>query len=183
MKGMIGLSENIRGKAWKFGDNLDLDHDILPFKYVVEQSDGVSFEKTASHVMETINPEFSKQVKKGDFLVAGRNFGHGKAHMEGTEALKFLGISAVIVDSVAPDFLKNALHIALPVLIADGVTNKINQNDELEVNIQTGVIRNLATGEIIQTNPAFPPGHSLYAIMEAGGYIEFIKRELKELGF
>lgn len=170
-----------KGKAWLFGDNLDSDSHIFPFRYVLKLSNGAPFEKLASHVMEPVNPEFGKMVQKGDFVVAGRNFGHGKAHLEGAEALKLLGISAVIDESVASGFFKNALYYALPVITGDGLSEKIRQGDELEVNVQTGEIKNLSTGENFQANPAVPPGHPLFPIMQAGGQIEYIKHEVEKL--
>ena len=175
------MSEDIRGKAWKFGNDMDSDSHIFPFRYVLELSSGIPFEKLASHVMEPVNPEFGTKVQKGDYLVAGRNFGQGKAHLEGAEALKVLGVSAVIADSVAFGFFKNALYYALPVITAEGISEKIGQGDELEVNVQTGEIKNLTTGENFQAHPAVPPGHPLFTIMEAGSQMEYIKREVDKL--
>jgi 3-isopropylmalate/(R)-2-methylmalate dehydratase small subunit len=131
--------------------------------------------------MEVVNPEFATKVKKGDFVVAGKNFGHGKPHQYGTECLKILGVSAIIADSIAPIFFKGMLYCGLPALVGNGISEKIRQDDELEVNLETGEIRNLSTGETIKATPLVPPDHPLFPIMEAGGQNEYIKKKVAAL--
>jgi len=172
MKGVV------RGKAWKFGNDLTVDKDIFPFRFVLQLSNGVPLQDVAVHLMEPVDPDFGKSVKKGDFLVAGKNFGLGKAHSEGVEAMKVLGLSAVIADSVAPGFLKSAIYYAMPILTGEALSGKIAKGDDLEVNPETGTIRNLSTGENFDAKPAVPPGHPLYPIMEAGGQMEYIRQRI-----
>jgi len=170
-----------KGKAWKFGDSLDVDYQIFPFRYVLENMNGVPVEKLVHHVMEVVNPEFATKVKKGDFVVAGRDFGHGKPHREGAECFKILGVSAVIADSIAPLFFKGMLYYGLPALTGDGISSKIKQDDELEVNLETGEIRNLSTGETLKATPVVPPQHALFPILEAGGQIAYIRKKVAAL--
>jgi 3-isopropylmalate/(R)-2-methylmalate dehydratase small subunit len=166
------------GKAWKFGNDLTIDVDVFPFRYTLELSNGVPLANVAKHLMEPVDPEFGKQVREGDFLVAGRNFGLGKAHSVCIEAMKALGLSAVIADSVAPGFFKAAIFYALPILTGDGVSGRIKHGDNLEVNVETGEIKSCFTGESFYAKPAVPPGHALYPILEAGGQMEYIKRKV-----
>lgn len=175
------MKEIAKGRVWKFGNDLDMDRDIFPFRYVLETSSGIPLEKLASHVMEPVNPDFGQSVQKGDFLVAGRNFGVGKAHMEGPASLKILGISAVIADSISPTFFRNAVYVALPLLTGEGISKKINQGDELEVNLLTGEIRKQATGEVLRAKPVVGPEHPLFPIMEAGGQVEYIRKRVQSM--
>ena len=170
-----------KGKAWKFGDGLDVDYQIFPFQYVLQNMGGVPVEKLVHHVMEVVNPEFATKVKKGDFVVAGRDFGHGKPHRQGAECLKILGVSAVIADSIAPLFFKGMLYYGLPGLTGNGISSKIRQDDELEVNLETGEIRNLSTGVTFKAIPVVPPEHPLFPILEAGGQIAYIKKKVAAL--
>ena len=172
------MEKVVKGKAWKFGHNIDKDADVFPFQYVRENHSGVPIEELVIHTMENLNPEFGKNVRKGDFVVAGRNFGYGKDHIQAAESLKVLGVAAVIADSIASSFFKEGVYFALPMLASDGVSEKIRQDDELEVNIQTGEIKNLSTGETFRANPAIPEGHPLCPIMQAGGQIEYTKKKV-----
>jgi 3-isopropylmalate/(R)-2-methylmalate dehydratase small subunit len=142
---------------------------------------GIPVEKLVHHVMEVVDPEFSTNVKRGDFVVAGRNFGHGKPHRQGAECLKILGVSAVIADSIAPIFFKGMLYHGLAGLIGDGISSRIRQGNELEVNLETGDVRNLSTGETFKATPIVPPEHALFPILEAGGQIAYIKKKLAVL--
>lgn len=175
------MKGRVRGRAWKFGNDLSMDRDIFPFRYLLELSKGIPLKEIATRLMEPVDPEFGKKVRKGDFLVAGRNFGFGKAHSEGVAAMKALGLSAIIVDSAAPRFLKNALYYGLAVLVREGISGKIEHGHELDVDPEVGTVKNLSTGKVFQAKPAFPPGHPLYPIMKAGGQMEYIKEEVARL--
>ena len=118
----------LKGRAWKFGDNISTDH-ITPGRYYHLRS---NLPELAKHVMEDADPEFPKKMKPGDFIVAGNNFGMGSSREHAPLALKIAGISAVIAKSYARIFYRNAINIGLPVLIAD--TDEIESMDELEVD-------------------------------------------------
>ena len=135
----------IKGKAWKFGDNVDRDSDLFAFQYVLEHDSGVPLEKLALHVLESLNPEFGVKVKKGDFVVAGKNFGHGKAHKEGIRCLKSLGVGGLIAESINKSFIRDGLYFGLPMFRGEGISAQIHQGDKLVVNIETGEIKNLST--------------------------------------
>jgi 3-isopropylmalate/(R)-2-methylmalate dehydratase small subunit len=175
------MEKIVKGKTWKFGDDFDVDYQIFPFRYVLQNMGGIPVEKLVHHVMEVVDPEFSTNVKRGDFVVAGRNFGHGKPHRQGAECLKILGVSAVIADSIAPIFFKGMLYHGLAGLIGDGISSRIRQGNELEVNLETGDVRNLSTGETFKATPIVPPEHALFPILEAGGQIAYIKKKLAVL--
>ena len=175
------MEKILKGKAWKFGDNLDVDYHIFPFQYVLQNSAGVPVEKLAHHVMEVVNPEFAAKVKKGDFIVAGIDFGHGKPHRQAAECFKILGVGAVIAESIAQLFFKGMLYNGVPALIGNGISSKIRQDDELEVNLETGEIRNLSTGETLQATPMIPPEHPLFPLLEAGGDVAYIKKKIAAL--
>jgi 3-isopropylmalate/(R)-2-methylmalate dehydratase small subunit len=171
----------IKGKAWKFGDNVDRDSGLFPFQYVLESLGGVPLEKLARHVLESMNPEFGVKVEKGDFLVAGKNFGHGKAHKEGIRCLISLGVGGLIADSINKSFIRDALYFGLPMLIGEGISAQIDQGDELAVNMETGEIKNLSAGQTLKAAPAIPRGHPLFPIMQAGGQVEYVKKKVAGL--
>ncbi len=161
------------GRAWKFGDDIDTDV-IIQGKYLVINDP----KELAKHVFENIRPEFAKEVKPGDFVVAGENFGCGSSREHAPLALKATGIRAVIAKSFARIFFRNAINIGLMVLECN--TDKIDDGDELEVNLDRSVVINKTKGEEYQINPI---PEFLRQIMDKGGLINFA-RELyrKEVG-
>jgi len=173
--------ETVKGKAWKFGHDLDRDSAIFPFKYVLEAGRGVPLEHLARHVLESVNPEFGGNVRKGDFLVVGRNFGHGKTHKEGIACLKVLGIAAIIADSFLKTLVKNSVYLGLPLLTGDGVYDMIDQDDDLEVNFETGLITNVRKSTTFKANLVIPPNHPLYRIVEAGGQIDYVRKRVMDI--
>ncbi|WP_048086874.1 3-isopropylmalate dehydratase small subunit [Ferroglobus placidus] len=157
----------LKGKAWKFGDNITTDH-ITPGRYYHLRS---KIEELAKHVMEDADPDFMKKFRKGDFVVAGKNFGMGSSREHAPLALKVAGVSAVIAKSFARIFYRNAINVGLPVLIAD--TDAIDSGDELEVDLERGVIKNLSKGVEIKAKPL--PDFML-KILKEGGLVEFVKK-------
>ena len=154
------------GKAWKFGDDVDTDV-IIQGKYLVINEP----EELAKHVFENIKPEFAKAVEKGDFVVAGENFGCGSSREHAPMALKATGIEAVIAKSYARIFFRNAVNIGLKVLECKDA-NKIEEGDELEVDYVNGKIVNKSKNEEYPINsiPEF-----LRQIMDKGGLVNFCK--------
>ena len=158
----------IRGKVWKFGDNIDTDQ-IYPTKFCV-----VSYtkEEIASHAMEaTDHPEFAKLVKLGDIVVAGKNFGCGSSREYAAVSLKYAGVGAVVAESFARIFYRNAFNIGLPVIEAKGI-NDINEGDEIEIDLELGEVRNLTTGKKY-TAAVIPAGPR--EIFEKGGLIPYLE--------
>ena len=155
-------------KAWVFGDNVDTDA-IAPGRYMK-----FGIEEIASHCLEAVNPEFSKQVKAGDALVGGRNFGAGSSREQAPEALKHLGVSVLIAESFAGLFYRNAINLGLPAL-ACAQAKRIRQGDLLEVDFQEGWILDLTTGEKLgcEPIPAF-----LMSVIRDGGLLPHLEKRL-----
>ncbi len=156
----------LRGKAWKFGDDISTDH-ITPGRYYHLRS---NLPELAKHVMEDANPEFAKKVSKGDFIVAGKNFGCGSSREHAPLAIKLAGVSAVIAKSFARIFYRNAINVGLPVLIAN--TDEIDEGDELEVDLSSGIIRDVTKGIEIKAKPM---PEVMLKILEAGGLVNYVK--------
>jgi 3-isopropylmalate/(R)-2-methylmalate dehydratase small subunit len=155
------------GVVHKFGDNINTDYIIASSR----KRDTVDPHKLAQYLMEDIRPGFGFQLKEGDFLVAGSNFGCGSAMEIAPLVVVAAGIRAVIAKSYARSFFRNAVNLGLLVLEAD--TDPIHDGDNLEVD-QSGLIHNLTKGEEIQSRP-FPP--LINEILEAGGIIPYMERK------
>jgi 3-isopropylmalate/(R)-2-methylmalate dehydratase small subunit len=159
----------IRGRAWKFGDNIDTDV-IIPFKYKARTIDP---QELAQHVMEGIDPDFPKKVRPGDVIVAGRNFGCGSSREQAPLAIKAAGIAAVVAESFARIFFRNAINIGLPVLEVKGISGKTDSSDVLEIDLQQGLVRNLSKGSSFK---AAPMPDMLVEILKEGGLVDYIKK-------
>ena len=164
-----------RGRAWVFGDNIDTD--------VITPADTTSFglDDEEEHrilkenAFRAVREHFYTQVRPGDILVAGRNFGLGSHREPANRALQMLGFSVVIAESVARLFFRNAVALGQHVLQVPGITRLAREGDELEVDLAAGRIRNLTTG----AEAGFAPYSPLVAdVIDAGGIIEVLKRRL-----
>jgi len=155
-----------KGRVHKFGDNINTD-EIITAKYL-----NISDEKElASHCMENISPSFSKTVRPGDIIVAGKNFGCGSSREHAPVAIKGCGISAVVAESFAAIFFRNAINIGLPFLECEGAS-EIEDNDILEIDLSSGTVKNLTKGELYHTT-SFP--EFLQEIVKAGGLMKWLK--------
>ncbi|MDE6362581.1 MAG: 3-isopropylmalate dehydratase small subunit [Clostridia bacterium] len=157
----------LKGKVFKFGDDIDTDI-IVPATYLSTFDP----KELAKHCMEYTNPEFYKEVKEGDIVVAGKNFGCGSSREHAPIAIKGCGVSIVIAKSFARIFYRNALNIGLYILECPDAVDGINANDEVSVDVDTGVITNLTSGMTYQAQP-FPK--FIQNIIECGGLINAIK--------
>jgi len=157
----------LRGKAFKFGDNISTDH-IAPGRLAHLRS---NLPELAKHVLEDADPTFVSRVKPGDFVVGGENFGLGSSREHAPLVIKMAGVSAVLAKSVARIFFRNAINLGLPVLICD--TSRINDGDELEVNLESGTVKDL-TNEAVLTSGRIPD--TMLRILEEGGLIPYIKK-------
>ncbi|MDY3360949.1 MAG: 3-isopropylmalate dehydratase small subunit [Clostridium celatum] len=155
------------GKVFKYGDNVDTDV-IIPARYL-NTSDP---KELASHCMEDIDLEFSKKVKVGDIIVANKNFGCGSSREHAPIAIKESGVSCVIASTFARIFYRNAINIGLPILECDEAVKNIEAGDELEVNFDNGVIKNLTKNEKYQSE-AFP--EFMQKIIKSNGLVGYIK--------
>ncbi|WP_290598232.1 MULTISPECIES: 3-isopropylmalate dehydratase small subunit [unclassified Archaeoglobus] len=154
------------GRAWKFGDDIDTDV-IIQGKYLVIND----AEELAKHVFENLRSEFVKGVKKGDFVVAGENFGCGSSREHAPLALKATGIEAVIAKSFARIFFRNAINIGLKVIECED-TDKIDDGDELEVDYGKGVVYNKTKGEEYRISPM---PEFLREILDKGGLVNYAR--------
>lgn len=163
------MAENlIKGKVHKFGDNINTDF-INPAQYME-----LSMEEMIAHAMEGADPEFAKNVKPGDIMVAGKNFGSGSSRETAPMIIKGCGISVLIAEFFARIFYRNAVNIGLKVLICPD-TSRINNGDELEVDASTGLIRDLTTGEEFKCSQ-LPP--NIIELIEDGGLLNHLEKTL-----
>ncbi|NJD52044.1 MAG: 3-isopropylmalate dehydratase small subunit [Candidatus Methanoperedens sp.] len=153
----------ITGKVWKFGDNVDTDV-IIPGKYL-RTTDLNIF---AAHVLEGIDPQFSKKVQKGDIIVAGENFGCGSSREQAPLALKYVGVACVVAGSFARIFFRNAINVGLPIIEA-----KIGckEGDIIEIDLENGIIVHEGVEYTATKLPDF-----LREILADGGLVEHRKR-------
>jgi 3-isopropylmalate/(R)-2-methylmalate dehydratase small subunit len=157
----------LRGKAFKFGDDISTDL-IQPGRYNYLRS---NLPELVKHVLEDADPTFASKVKNGDFIVAGKNFGLGSSREHAPTILKLAGVRAVLAKSVARIFFRNAINVGLPVLICD--TDKINDGDELEIDLASGTTKDL-TNSAKLTSGKIPD--VMLKILDEGGLVPYIKK-------
>lgn len=157
----------MRGKAFTFGDNISTDH-IAPGRLFHLRSNLPEF---AKHVLEDADPDFASKMSKGDFVVAGNNFGLGSSREHAPQIIKIAGVGAVIAKSFARIFYRNAINIGLLAIECD--TDGINPGDELDLDIEKGILTNLTNGAIIPIEP-LPP--VMIQMLNDGGLVEHIKK-------
>ena len=158
---------NAHGIVHKYGDNVDTDV-IIPARYL----NTASHQELAAHCMEDIDKGFVKKVKKGDIMVAEKNFGCGSSREHAPIAIKASGISCVIASTFARIFYRNAINIGLPILECEQAAKDIKNGDEISVDFDTGVITSKTTGKSYQAQP-FPP--FIQNIITKGGLLNAIK--------
>jgi 3-isopropylmalate/(R)-2-methylmalate dehydratase small subunit len=157
----------LRGKAHKFGDGISTDQ-IIPGKYAHLRS---NLPELARHVLEDADPAFVSKVKPGDFVVGGNNFGLGSSREHAPLVIKMAGVSAILAKSVARIFFRNAINLGLPVLICN--TDKIDDGDELEVDLAESTVRDRTNGSVLTFG--LIPGVML-DILNEGGLIPYIQK-------
>jgi 3-isopropylmalate/(R)-2-methylmalate dehydratase small subunit len=158
------------GKVFKYGENVDTDV-IIPARHL---NTSVPAE-LARHCMEDIDADFVNQVKEGDVIVAGKNFGCGSSREHAPIAIKAAGISCVIAPTYARIFYRNSFNTGLPILECEEAAQKIEARDEVEVNFETGEIKNITKGETYQAEP-FP--EFISKIIQCGGLVNYVKKSL-----
>ena len=158
---------NANGSVFKYPDNVDTDV-IIPARHLNTQD----AKELAAHCMEDIDKDFINNVKDGDIMVGGWNFGCGSSREHAPLAIKTAGISVVIAKSFARIFYRNAINIGLPILECEAAANGIDAGDEVEVDFDTGVITDVTKGESWQA-AAFPP--FIQNIIKAGGLLKSLK--------
>jgi 3-isopropylmalate/(R)-2-methylmalate dehydratase small subunit len=157
----------LKGKAFKFGDGISTDH-IIPGRYAHLRS---NLPELAKHVLEDADTTFAERVKQGDFVVGGSNFGLGSSREHAPLVIKMAGVSAILAKSVARIFFRNAINLGLPVLICD--TDRINDGDELEVDLAAARVKDLTNGAEL-TFGKIPD--VMLTILDEGGLIPYISK-------
>ena len=157
----------LKGRAFKFGDGISTDH-IIPGRFAHLRS---NLPELARHVLEDADPTFASRVKAGDFIVAGSNFGLGSSREHAPLVIRMAGVKAILAKSVARIFFRNAINRGLPVLICD--TDKIDDGDELEVDLKQGIIKDITNGNRLTFNKI---PDAMVSILEEGGLVEYIKK-------
>ena len=159
----------IQGRARKFGNNVDTDA-ITPAAYL-----SLPQEELKKYAFSPLVPEFYKTVKPGDIIVAGDNYGCGSSREAATEMIKTLGIKYIVCGSMARIYFRNCIAIGVYPIIGKGVADIINESDEIEIDMDKGIVKNLASGKtaIVQPVP-----EAIRPILEAGGILERLKQRL-----
>jgi 3-isopropylmalate/(R)-2-methylmalate dehydratase small subunit len=161
----------IKGKAFVYGDNIDTDQ-IYPGRYLelVAPSD------IAEHCLEGTDPTFVRRKSKGDIVVGGTNFGCGSSREHAAITLLHAGVGAVLAESFARIFYRNALNLALPLMVCPGIQEHVGDGDELEVDLEEGVVRNLSTGESLVGQKI--SGYAM-EILKSGGIKPLMREKMK----
>jgi 3-isopropylmalate/(R)-2-methylmalate dehydratase small subunit len=159
----------ITGRAFVYGANIDTDQ-IYPGGYL----DLTDPELVAQHAMERVDPDFVKEVKPGDMIVAGANFGCGSSREHAAVTLKASGIAAVLAESFARIFYRNAINLGLPLLVCPGIASLVKRGDLLRVDMAAGTLINQSTGASVKAQPL---SAYVMAILESGGVKPMIRKQ------
>lgn len=160
------MEKQISGKVHKFGDDINTDY-IIAGKYTKT----LDFSTLAEHVFEDIAPGFSKQVRPGDVVAAGKNFGCGSSREQAPIAIKYAGVSAILAKSYSRIFFRNAINQGIPAFICD--TDAMEPGDEITVNIEESFAELPGRGVKI---PLTPLSSVMLDILEEGGLVEYLKK-------
>ena len=158
------------GSVFKFGDNIDTDV-IIPARYLNVSSG----EELAKYCMIDIDEDFVNKIKKGDIIVAGKNFGCGSSREHAPLCIKCAGISCVIAENFARIFYRNAINIGMPILECEQAAKEIQPGDEVAIDFATGTITDKTTGKQYQAQP-FPP--FMQELVNQGGLVEYTKQKI-----
>ena len=159
----------IKGKTWTFGENIDTDV-IIPGRYLRTFNP----QDLADHVLEGERPDFTKNVKKGDIIVADENFGCGSSREQAPVAIKTAGVDAIVAKSFARIFYRNAINIGLPIIECPEASKGIDEGDEVEVDFDSGMIYNLTRNTQFK-GQAFP--EFMQKIIAAEGLVNYINNK------
>jgi 3-isopropylmalate dehydratase small subunit len=161
----------LKGIVQKFGDDVNTD-EIIPARYL-NTSDPMEL---AKHAMEDADPEFVNKMKPGDFIVAGKNFGCGSSREHAPIALKAAGVSGVVAGSFARIFYRNAFNMGLAIFESPEAAAALQNGQEISVDMDTGVITDLASGKKYRSQP-IPP--FMQQLLADGGLMAFVKKHLE----
>lgn len=157
----------LKGKVWRYGDNIDTDV-IIPARYL----NTFDPKELAKHCMVDIDKDFAQKVRPGDIMVGGKNFGCGSSREHAPVAIKACGVPVIIAASFARIFYRNGINVGLPLMEIGDNVERIHAGDKLSVDLSSGKIRDITTGETFQATPL--PGF-IQDIAKAGGLIQYVK--------
>ena len=157
----------LEGKVWRYGDNIDTDV-IIPARYL----NTFVPKELAKHCMVDIDKDFAQKVRPGDIMVGGKNFGCGSSREHAPVAIKACGVPVIIAASFARIFYRNGINVGLPLMEIGDNVERIHAGDKLSVDLSSGKIRDITTGETFQATPL--PGF-IQDIAKAGGLIQYVK--------
>lgn len=159
----------IKGKVWKFGNNINTD-EIIAARYL----NTFDAKELGKHCMEDIDQKFSQKINAGDIIVAGKNFGCGSSREHAPIAIKGCGISCVIAESFARIFYRNAINIGLPILVCSEASTKIKEGDKIEIDAKQGIINNLNNKQTLKTDKF---ADFMQEIVNSGGLLKWVKKK------
>ncbi|MGB6500602.1 MAG: 3-isopropylmalate dehydratase [Thermoplasmata archaeon] len=160
----------VEGRVWTLGRDVDTDQ-IISGKYLTI----IDPNELKKHVFEIALPEFAKEARPGDILIAGENFGSGSSREHAPQAMRAIGVGAVVADSFARIFFRNAINLGILAIEANGVRALFSQGETARIDLPHGRITNVTSGRSLD----FPPlPHHLLDLLEAGGLVEKVRREL-----
>lgn len=157
----------LEGKVWRYGDNIDTDV-IIPARYL----NTFDPKELAKHCMVDIDKDFAQKVRPGDIMVGGKNFGCGSSREHAPVAIKACGVPVIIAASFARIFYRNGINVGLPLMEIGDNVERIHAGDKLSVDLSSGKIKDITTGETFQATPL--PGF-IQDIAKAGGLIQYVK--------
>jgi 3-isopropylmalate/(R)-2-methylmalate dehydratase small subunit len=159
-----------KGKVWKYGDDVNTDV-LFPGKYTYTVNDP---EEIAAHALEDLDPSFAENVRPGDVVVAGKNFGCGSSREQAALCMKYAGVAAVVAASFARIFYRNAINAGLPMVVAPEAAAALSAGDEISIDFEAGELT--AADGTVYRFPALPA--EVIGILEAGGLAPYVKKEL-----
>lgn len=166
------MSDTIKGRVWKFGDNIDTD--LLAPMATLQQS----WEERKDQLLPN-RPGFVNEVQSGDIIVAGKNWGCGSSREQANDNVKELGVAAIVAESFGRIFFRNSIAIALPGVVCPGISEAFQEGDEMELDLANAKVQNLTSG---QTLDCVPYTADMMAIIGAGGILNYLKKRLDEKG-
>ena len=165
------MEKVMKGKAWKFGNNIDTDQ-IYPGIYV----ELTEMEDIKKHALSgSAEPKFADEVQPGDIVVAGTNFGCGSSREHAAMTLKGAGVGVVLAESFGRIFFRNAINLGLPVIVCPGISKCAQKGDEIRIDIETGEVTDVTRGKVLKTTPFSP---YVLNILESGGIKNMIRKSL-----
>ncbi len=162
----------LEGKAWKFGDDVNTDL-IVPGKYL----ELTNPYEMAQHAMEGSDPDFPKKVSKGDIVIGGKNFGCGSSREHAALALRYLDLGAVVAESFARIFYRNAINVGIPALECPGITDLVKEGDTVEIDLTRGIITIKSTRDKLRFTPV---PEFMVKVLNEGGLVPYLKKHMDE---